>query len=42
MKARLAIAMSEKIDLKIKTIVRDKEGHYQMTKGQSKKKTEQF
>ena len=42
MKARLAIAMSEKIDLKIKTIVRDKEGHYQMTKGQFKKKTEQF
>jgi len=29
----LAILVSEKIDLKIKTIIRDKEGHYQMIKG---------
>ena len=42
MKAGLAILISEKIDLKIKTIIRDKEGHYQMIKGQYKKKTEQF
>ena len=26
-KARLAILISEKIDLKMKTIIRDKEGH---------------
>ena len=39
MKAGLAILISEKIDLKIKTIIRDKEGHYQMIKLQSKKKT---
>ena len=32
-KARLGILISEKIDLKIKTIIRDKEGHYQMIKG---------
>jgi len=32
-KAGLAILVSEKIDLKIKTIIRDKEGHYQMIKG---------
>ena len=38
-KAGLAILISEKIDLKIKTIIRDKEGHYQMIKLQSKKKT---
>ena len=42
MKARLSIVVSEKINLKIKTIIRDKEGHYQMIKGQYKKKTEQF
>ena len=40
-KAGLAILISEKIDLKIKTIIRDK-GHYQMIKGQVKKKTKQF
>ena len=38
-KARLAMIVSEKLDLKIKTIIRDKEGHYQMIKLQSKKKT---
>ena len=29
----LAILMSDKIDFKTKTIVRDKEGHYIMKKG---------
>ena len=29
-KARAAILISEKIDIKIKTITRDKEGHYVM------------
>ena len=37
-KARLAILVSEKIDLKIKTIIRDKEGHYQMIKGSVQEK----
>ena len=32
----------EKLDLKIKIIIREKEWHYQMIKGQSKKKTKQF
>ena len=32
-KARVAILMSDKIDLKIKKITRDKEGHYIMIKG---------
>ena len=32
-KAGVAILISDKIDLKIKTIIRDKEGHYIMTKG---------
>ena len=32
-KARVAILISDKIDFKIKTITRDKEGHYIMTKG---------
>ena len=32
-KAGLAILMSDKIDLKIKKITRDKEGHYVMIKG---------
>ena len=36
-KARLAILISEKIDLKIKTIIRDK-GHYQMIKGSVQEK----
>ena len=37
-KAGLAIPISEKIDLKIKTIIRDKEGHYQMIKGSVQEK----
>ena len=36
-KARLAILISEKIDLKIKTIIRDKE-HYQIIKGSVQEK----
>ena len=32
-KARVAILISEKTDFKIKTITRDKEGHYMMIKG---------
>ena len=32
-KARVAILISDKIDLKIKRIGRDKEGHYIMIKG---------
>ena len=32
-KAGVAILISDKIDLKIKTITRDKEGHYMMIKG---------
>ena len=32
-KAGIAILVSEKIDLKIKKITRDKEGHYIMIKG---------
>ena len=32
-KAGVAILISEKIDLKIKNITRDKEGHYIMMKG---------
>ena len=36
-KARVAI-LSDKVDFKIKTITRDKEGHYIMIKDQSKKK----
>ena len=32
-KAAVAILMSEKIDLKIKNITRDKKGHYVMIKG---------
>ena len=37
-KAGLAILLSEKINLKIKTIIRDKEGHYQMIKGSVQEK----
>ena len=37
-KARVAILTEDKIDFKIKTVTRDKEGHYIMTKDQSKKK----
>ena len=32
-KAGAAILISDKIDLKIKTLIRDKEGHYITTKG---------
>ena len=37
-KARLAILISEKINLKINTIIRDKEGHGQMIKGSVQEK----
>ena len=36
-KPRVAILISDKRDFKIKTITRDKEGHYIMVKDQSKK-----
>ena len=36
-KAGIAIVISDKIDIKRKTITRDKEGHYIMTKGSIKK-----
>ena len=32
-RARVAILISDKIDFKIKNIMKDKEGHYIMTKG---------
>ena len=37
-KAGVAICISDKIDFKIKTITRDKEGHYIITKGSIQKK----
>ena len=36
-KAGIAIPISDKIDLEIKNIIRDKEGNYIITKDQSKK-----
>ena len=36
-KARVAILISDKIDLKIKKIIRNKEGHYRMIKGSVQK-----
>ena len=32
-KAGVVILISHKIDFKVKTVIRDKEGHYIMTKG---------
>ena len=37
-KAGVAILISDKTDLKIKTIISDKEGHYIISRDQSKKK----
>ena len=38
-KIRVAILISDKVDFEIKTMTRDKEGHYIMLKGSVKKKT---
>ena len=37
-KARAAMLTSDKIDFKIKTVTREKEGHYICSRDQSKKK----
>ena len=41
-KAGVAILISDKIDLKIKKIIRDKQGHDIMTRNQSKRKIKQL
>ena len=41
-KAGVAILLSDKIDLKIKKIIRDKQGHDIMTRNQSKRKIKQL
>ena len=37
-KAGVAILISDKVDFKIKNVMRDKEGHYTISRDQSKKK----
>ena len=41
-KAGVEIFISHKIDFKIKTVIRDKEGHYIMIKGSIQEKTSQL
>ena len=36
-KIRVAILISDKVYFEIKTVIRDKEGHYTVIKGQTKK-----